>query len=660
MPKLALASSTTIFDFENGSQGWNKGIITSGSSSSGAIRLSNNNNDSIESKKVLDAPALRGMTSLTLDVNLNGNKILDRDASAIVFDQSGWKMVSLKNYLQNGTSGWQHVTIPLADFTGLNTDQGVATMIIRFWNNAAGNYDIDNIAVSNGNIVVPIDEENVVNSDEGTTPPPVEQPTESTSGNKIADFNTGRDGFDRGTVSNQTLELNNPSNGDASSTKIINSPILQNHENVELDVNLNGNYILDGDAGAVIFDQAGPKMAALKNYVNNGAAGWQHIKIPLDDFTGLNKNNGVASLSLRIWNYMPGRYQIDNIHLTGASSGNTSQNSSNINDPVTPPAAPIEETSTPQSGNNWQVKSIDSQVMSKYWKIGDEGQIRALVKADKSLGAKQIAVGINYDYPDLLQKWADIIHSEGLNVWYRGHWDEWDSWEKSEIKNGITDEEYLARTKKFILDHPSLFREGDSFTMAVESENAAWHTGIDPPAGGGPFSGWEDWREFTRQQVTESNDAFNKIGLGDKVKTNWINMNGWVAWNQLDQATVNTLGQLTLDHIIDNVDDTNTYAHQLFKGDGDGFYGYDDYYNKWHVPMIAGEWGYSTWNPNIDPKHQQELADAILQEFKSRSYILGINYWIDVGHASKLFDNDRDLHVYTPRPIANTIKQFYA
>jgi hypothetical protein len=156
-----------------------------------------------------------------------------------------------------------------------------------------------------------------------------------------------------------------------------------------------------------------------------------------------------------------------------------------------------------------------------------------------------------------------------------------------------------------------------------------------------------------------ANDAFNQISLGGKVKTNWINMNGWVAWEAMDQYTANTIGQITLDHIIDWTDDTNTYVSSLFYGNNNGFKGYDDYYNKWHVPMMAGEWGYSTYNQSIDQNHQKELAAAVLSEFSKRSYIVGINYWIDVGHASRLFDT-QNLLDYQRRPVADVVAQYFA
>jgi len=788
LPIKAMAAESKLSDFEAGTLGgWNAGTLTTGLNSLYALRLQHSANDSIGTKKIINAPILKGYTNLEMDVDIHGAMLLDNDAAAVVFDQGGWKMASLKKYVTNGQNGWQHVIIPLADFPSLNTANGIASITIRFWNYQPGTYDIDSIKLTSTVAPPPVtlnaptnlagsatstsqvkltwlgngSSYNIYRNDtkitstnnlnyldsglsvntsykyyikttDGTkesgasnivdvrtlntsTPPP------PSTIDTIADFEGNRDGFDRGTLvsgynSTNSLRLQNSVNADASTQKIFNSAVLKGYASIEFDINLNGSNILGGDAGAVIFDQAGWHLVSIKSKIGNGFNGWQHVKINLSEFPGLDTNSGIASMTFRFWNYSSGAYDIDNIKLTSDSTtppppiqvtaptnltanylsnnvmlgwngsgpsyivyrnGNEIARTNSVNysdnnvvkgqtysylikatngsaisaaSNTISLAIPIETVPT----INWTAKSIDSQVMSKYWAVSDDNQIASLVRANKALGAKQIAVSINFDNYALLKKWADIIHAEGLNVWFRGHWNAWDTWEKQEIQNGITSTVYLSQTKQFILSHPELFRAGDAFTMCVESENAAWWTGIDR----GAFTGWESWRDFTRKQVTESNDAFNKIGLGGKIYTNWINMNGWVTWNVLDQYTVDTVGQLTIDHIIDWTDDTNTYTNALFKGNGNGFYGYDDYYNKWHVPMMAGEWGYSTYNQSIDPNHQKELANAVFSEFSKRNYIIGMNYWIDVGHASRLFDTSNLLD-YTRRPVSDVIYQYY-
>ncbi|HOX41419.1 MAG TPA: hypothetical protein PK263_04445 [bacterium] len=700
----AHAANSTISDFESGTlEDWNNGTIVSGFNSADAMQLSNAAFDGVESKKYINNNILDGYTSLEFDVNINGQTLLENDAGAIIIDQGGWKIAQIKNYLNNGATGWQHVVIPLSDFSDLDINTGIASLGIRIWNMASGTYQFDNFSLSNNSM------------------PPLVNPPSTPNGTIIANFNSGLNGFNGGDASSGYLRLTNPSNGDATVKKVINSNILVNHTQLAFDINLNGASLLPGDAAEITIDQGGTISVPLKSLVVNGVSGWQHVVIPLSSFPGLNPNTGIASIGFRFWNFSSTTIDIDNISqdessappppavtivnpsnlsssitdnivtLTWTGSGPTYKiyrnsaeigqvnspsfidpnvlpgqtysyyvlatngtNNSNPSNTIAVFVPPIAVPDQPPS-NTWSAKSIDSQVASRYWGLSDPNQIRALVQADKSLGAKQIAVGINYDNYDLLKLWADIIHLEGLNVWYRGTWNDWATWQTQGF--GISNQEYLNRTKQFIINHPELFKEGDAFTMAAESENAAMLTGINS----GPFNGWNDWLTFTRNQVVYANDAFSQIGLGGKVKTNWINMNGWVAWNILDQNTVNTLGQLTLDHIIDWTDDINTYRTSLFQGNpGNGFIGYDQYRSKFNVPVMAGEWGYSTFNQYVDPAHQKAMAEAILTEFKARSWITGINYWVDAGHASRLFDNSDNLLTYARRPVADTIQQYFA
>lgn len=88
---------------------------------------------SAEKFQKVSGAILQGKTSLVLTYNLNGACILPGDASAIVFDQGGWRFVSLANYGKNCHSGEQTVTIPLSEFPGLNTAQAVSTFQARFW-----------------------------------------------------------------------------------------------------------------------------------------------------------------------------------------------------------------------------------------------------------------------------------------------------------------------------------------------------------------------------------------------------------------------------------------------------------------------------------------------------------------------------------------------
>ncbi len=172
-------------------------------------------------------------------------------------------------------------------------------------------------------------------------------PNQPVAGYAIAKFDTDTDGFDLGTQTNGVLELRNPNYGDASTKKIIDAPILKGFDAIEFDINLNGKNVLDGDAGAIFIDQSGQIMVELKDKVINGHNGWQHVKIPLSEFTGLNITDGIASITFRLWHQTSGIYYIDNIVLSNANGDIDPPT-----DPADPPGEPEEPITTDGVPNN--------------------------------------------------------------------------------------------------------------------------------------------------------------------------------------------------------------------------------------------------------------------------------------------------------------------
>jgi len=104
------------------------------------------NNGASERYQTTVSNALAGKTTLRVTYNLHGLQALGGDASAIIFDQNGWKYVSLSGYGQNGLDGSQTVDIPLSAF-GLDLNQPVGTLHTRFWYGASFTVDITSIMV---------------------------------------------------------------------------------------------------------------------------------------------------------------------------------------------------------------------------------------------------------------------------------------------------------------------------------------------------------------------------------------------------------------------------------------------------------------------------------------------------------------------------------
>lgn len=130
---------------------WPEGKTTHASTSTEMLTSSWHfvmNNGASEKYQSVAANILNGKVSLTLTYNLNGTCIQGGDASYIIFDQNGWKSVSLYNYTpQNCYNGEQVVTIPLSAFSGLNTGANMTGnppyFHARFWKGSGGPYTVD-------------------------------------------------------------------------------------------------------------------------------------------------------------------------------------------------------------------------------------------------------------------------------------------------------------------------------------------------------------------------------------------------------------------------------------------------------------------------------------------------------------------------------------
>ncbi|WP_347597831.1 PA14 domain-containing protein [Acrocarpospora sp. B8E8] len=102
------------------------------------------NNGASEKYQSIDPQALAGKTHLRVTYNLHGMDAISGDASAIIFDQNGWKFATLAEYGENGMDGEQTVDVPLTDFD-LDLSQPVGTLHTRFWYGSPFTVDITSI-----------------------------------------------------------------------------------------------------------------------------------------------------------------------------------------------------------------------------------------------------------------------------------------------------------------------------------------------------------------------------------------------------------------------------------------------------------------------------------------------------------------------------------
>lgn len=282
-----------------------------------------------------------------------------------------------------------------------------------------------------------------------------------------------------------------------------------------------------------------------------------------------------------------------------------------------------------KEGNPWSIKSVDTQVVSKHWPNVPKGSIKEQVVLIKDLGVNYIAIATPYDRLEELKNWVDEIHLQGLNVWFRSHWAEWEGTDGKQAS--LTPQQYLDKTVEFIKSNPDLFREGDAFTVTVEPEQAG--VGL-----GKKFLNWDQYRRFILDQILYSNEAFGSIGLKKKIYTNWISVNGWVVENVYTEDMVDKLGLIVIDHYteqsktVGEIDPPEKIVDDMSRD-------LDRFYTKWHKPILLGEWGYQIYQ-NTSEENQAFVVRSVLEKLQTKPYLIGVNYWVHMGNQSRLIGDE--------------------
>jgi len=290
-----------------------------------------------------------------------------------------------------------------------------------------------------------------------------------------------------------------------------------------------------------------------------------------------------------------------------------------------------------------QIKSIDTQVVSKHWGEIDPEKVKEQIKTIKDLGVNYIAISTPYDDPELMKVWVDEIHHQGLNVWFRSHWLNWEG--DDNHPSDMTMAEYLSKTKEFIKSHPSYFHEGDAFTVCVEPEQVFTARDTD-------VYDWYSYNKFLIDQIDIANAAFADIELAGKIHTNWISMNGWVVENGLTQEAVDKMGLITVDHYSNQkvILPPGVVADHLGAD-------LDRMYQKWQKPILLGEWGYNI-EQEVTDFDQREVVRESLSVLNGKKYLVGLNYWAHMGNSSRII-NDKDGTNLSYRPAAIILRDFY-
>lgn len=517
---------------------------------------------------------LSGKSSVQVTYDLHGLCAVNGDASALIFDQNGWKYVALSEYGQNCKDGQQTVTIPLSDFKDITTGQPLdsnapltGSLHTRFWYNKPYAVDVTSVMLM------------------GASSSPT--PTSSVSSGNF----------------------NGLSDGQTVSGKIQVSYTASSTTTKHVDFYIDGNwkwtehyapYFLGGDNAGVAngWDTSvlSDGQHTLKVMVtgNDGTS-------TTDQITFTTKNSAVPTPT----------GTTNSTSLTPTPTSTASQ--------TTPTPTPIVTTTT-NTGGTFAIQSIDVMKDTKDAICGqkDDTYINNIVNKAVELGANYMAISTPYDNPSCgdatayAKRWIGAIRAHGLHVWHR-HMPLSFEGIYSVSKNNNSN--YLDMIRSYIKNNPDMFVDGDIFTPIPEPQNGGIQ-GITYCANSVcQFSNAAAFNQWLRDAMTTSKDAFSVIGKNN-IKVGYFGFDGFVAWGDqnpdwhgiLEDSTVQQMGNITIDHYPELVKETMDASLTALQS---------KYPN---TPIVIGEWG-TVNNTNID----QEVVDTMTAAKNHK--VVGFNYW---------------------------------
>lgn len=277
----------------------------------------------------------------------------------------------------------------------------------------------------------------------------------------------------------------------------------------------------------------------------------------------------------------------------------------------------------------WQIQAVDTMKYSRDMaraKLNDskfDATIDQQIHAIADTGANYVAISTPYDeeFIPILKRWVASARQYGLSVWFRGNFSGWEGWFEYPRINQI---QHLRATRAFILEHPELFVDGDIFVACPECEN------------GGPgdprFNGQvERHRDFLKSLDVVSRQAFDQINK--KISTNYFSMNGDVARLIMNVETTNDLNNIvTIDHYVES---PRKLAQDI-----------NDIANMSQGYVVLGEFGAPI--PDIhgefDDARQAAWLESTLSEIAASPKLIGVNYWVNTGGSTELWDNKGNAH----------------
>lgn len=420
-------------------------------------------------------------------------------------------------------------------------------------------------------------------------------------------------------------------------SQMINPTMFIGKTAITITYNLHGTCLLSGDASTLEFMQNGWKTISLYDFGQNCKNGEQRVTIPLADFkdkvTGKSfaiGNPNVRLLQARFWNNAKFAIAISSLTLSATSTQ-------------------VLATQNTSAQQTWPIQSIDAMKSTKdaVCYQHSDAWIDMWVTRAGELGANYVAISTPYDSPscgDALaytKKWIAIIRKHGLKVWHRDMplaFEGIYSTPKSNASN------FIDLITNYIKANPDEYENGDIFTPIPEPQNGGI-LGVTYCAQSiCQFSSAQAFNAWLRNSMTASQNAFDSIGKTG-VNIGYFGFDGFVTWGDhnpdwhgiLDNATLQQMGNITIDHYPEVVNETMQQ-------------GLDTLQQKYPTfPIIIGEWGAVT-GVNVDQQIQTDMGAA-----KTHN-VIGFNYWQfgPGGSGEQLINSD-----FSSRSAFFAVQSFY-
>lgn len=298
------------------------------------------------------------------------------------------------------------------------------------------------------------------------------------------------------------------------------------------------------------------------------------------------------------------------------------------------------QVSAANSVNWWQVQSIDTMKHSRdlaRQKLNDQSydkDIDQQVKLIADTGANFIGIATPYDEEFLpyLRRWVKAARKYELKVWFRGNWSGWEGWFDRPRK--MTFAEHIEKSRKFIIDNPELFEDGDSFTACPECENGV---AGDPRMTGNV----DEYRRFLVDETNETSKAFKQIKKS--VTTNWLSMNYDVARLVMDRKTAQAVGGvIAIDHYVKDVKKLVDDVKELRANTG--------------ATIFLGEFGAPILDLHGEMTQAEQAAwiKEALTLLVDTPGFLGLNYWVNQDGSTALWNPD-----YSNRLVVAELTRFF-